>query len=128
MKSSLDLLRSNTGVVLSGGAVALLLLTGCEGSTKSEQPNSETMQQEPSNPESFTVEHTYTDDGKRITNYRKGDSTLADPTNAYCDGPDLVEFPQGVSYNTSVITRTAGAAACRDGLLKPEDFTLPANR
>ncbi len=127
MQSPLDLLRSKSGAGLSAGALALLL-TGCGGWAGVEQSNSETPQQEPSKPESFTVEHTYTDDGKRITDYRIGETRIGDATYAYCDGPDLVEFPQGRFDDTSVITRSVGAAACKDGRLDPADFKLPASR
>ncbi len=78
--------------------------------------------------DSFSVTHDYTPEGMRITEYRNRGKYLAvDQTYAYCDGPDMVEFPAGggnKKTGTTVITRSAGHTACEDGKLKPEDFLI----
>ena len=73
----------------------------------------------------FTVIHTYTDSGKRITTYtdvRSQGAGSITPNVGYCDGGFLVEMPlQYSDGGNSVITRTQ-FEGCDDNKLTASDF------
>ena len=73
------------------------------------------------------MEHTYLDDGSRLTTYPGSGDAFSDVL-AYCDGSDLVEqtdfnqhYKAGAGNN---IARSAGHPACTDGRLTATDFTI----
>ena len=73
----------------------------------------------------FTVENTYTESGKRITEYKLPNGDKTETLYAHCDGLDLVERTSGKGTNQSSGSpeRTEGHPACLDGRLDASDFT-----
>ncbi|MBP7807303.1 hypothetical protein KA047_02295 [Candidatus Saccharibacteria bacterium] len=71
----------------------------------------------------FAVHHTYTESGKRITEFDStGDLYIIDPIVSYCDGPDLVDRDFRGASSEAFASRTEDHAACADRRLTAADF------
>ncbi len=107
-------------------AIALSLTLGlgvaaCSSEAKPQDSVSSAI--EAGSSDDFAVHHTYTESGKRITEYDStGDLYSIDPIVAYCDGADLVERDFRGASSEAFVSRTEDHAACADRKLTPADF------
>jgi hypothetical protein len=109
------------GLAVATGAAAIALVS-CGGEATDAQSFTAT-----DTIKEAGVEHTYYDDGSRLTEYTDEAGDYSDVW-AYCDGPDMVEQ---TAYNGgykaaagNAQTRSVAHPACADGKLTPSDFQI----